>query len=317
MAAAPRGRTDAVTKTARERSVIGASVETDAQYLTLEQQLADDAAADLDVAWRQVKLLQYRARGHPAPPTTVQEYHFRAAREAQSTSEIQNLLTKAETALEEATDKWNRITRTRTMKNELRKMKLEEKTRYERALSREILDRMTDLHSDTNPVGLLSESGGSNPDSVSVALRAAYRASTNERVPCADCALENDGHHAAATTIDGATRIPSVNQNSRAMEGCNGAAGRDGFRGDALDGGRGAASAGRGGGRRRRRRRATQLVALPFDASLATEPPADLMSSRRPPLPHLRQRGVAGNVGPPASIGRDFRAAAVDERAAA
>ena len=258
---------EAATKGAHE--VIGDCVDTDAQYLTREQQVADEAAADLGVARRQVRLLQYRARGHPVPPTTCQDFHFREALEAQSASEIQNLLTKAQTTLKEAIKKWNQITRVRAMTNELRRLDLEEKTSDERELSREILYRMTNPHGDTAAASLLSQSGGSIPDSVSAALRAAV---CRQRV--------QERRSPRSRDVDPRRDADSqrVDRDSRAMEGCSGAAGtgdgRDNFRGDTPDGGHGVACAGasRGGGRRRRRRRAAQLAALPFDVSPVLAP---------------------------------------------
>ena len=196
-------RTDAAAVISEERSTIGNAVETAVQYVTLEQEIMDDANEELDVARRRVRLLHRRAQGHPVPPSTFQEFHFPEASEAHSASEIQSLLAQAEATLTAAIERWNTALQIRTLKISLRKMDLDRKKRDEWSLSREILNRITDEPRDTNAAGQLSEPGGSIPDSVSAALRAAYGASTNEQLPCAVCGFKNGDNHAAAMPIDG------------------------------------------------------------------------------------------------------------------
>ena len=208
MAASPTERIASATEVAHHPWWLD-DPETPAQYVTRMQQVVGAAAAEVGVARHLVRLLRCRTRGHSIPHnppgvTTLQELVFREAREAQSAPEIQNLLTQAETDLKKAIDDRNRAQKSLDLAIEERQLTLDEKKLQEHARSRVILASITGETRDINMICVAI------PDRVSAALRAAYGTSTDEQVPCAVCGFKNGGHHAAAMTIDGVTRSPTV-----------------------------------------------------------------------------------------------------------
>ena len=192
------------------------SDETAEQYLSRVQQMTDAAAAEVDVMRDLVRLLQCRVRRRPVPPqnppglTAFQEFIFCEARDAQSPSEIQSLLTQAKTDLTAAIEHWNRARKTVDLTIEERRLTEYQSKLQEHARSRMIMASIADESRDANAAGLLSESGGSILEPVAATLRAAYGASTNEQLPCAVCRFKNGDNHAAAMPIDGVT--PTVSR---------------------------------------------------------------------------------------------------------